>query len=52
VFVGLSSVAVPLVTAAGSPASLAVIYLTQEVHVAHIADRLQSAAHRIAGAMQ
>lgn len=50
VFVGLSSVAVPLVTAGGSPASLAVIYLTHEVDVAHVADRLESAARRIVGA--
>lgn len=37
-------------TAGGSPASLAVMYPTHEVDVTHIADRLESAARRIAGA--
>lgn len=52
VFVGLSSVAVPLAAGTGSPASLAVIYLNHDVDVAEIAGALEEAARRVEQALR
>lgn len=51
-FVGLSSVAVPLAAGTGSPASLAVIYLNHDVDVAEIAGALEEAARRVEQALR
>ncbi|MBT2486529.1 MULTISPECIES: IclR family transcriptional regulator [unclassified Microbacterium] len=51
IFVGLSSIAVPLRTP-GAPASLALIYLTHEIEAAPLVAALQAAASRIELALQ
>lgn len=47
IFPGLSSVAVPLRTRDGKPASLAVLYVTREIDVSEVAKRVQNSASRI-----
>ncbi len=47
VIAGLSSIAVPLAVPGHHPASIAVVYLTQEVDVEEIGTRLERAAHAI-----
>ncbi|MFF2486172.1 IclR family transcriptional regulator [Microbacterium sp. NPDC058062] len=44
---GLSSVAVPLSTGSGSPASLAVLYLTREIDTPRVVEALAQSARRI-----
>src|SRR5699024_7235752 len=47
VFAGLSSVAVPLRTADGRPASLAILYVMSEFNIDDVAEKLLVSARRI-----
>ncbi|MER7797506.1 helix-turn-helix domain-containing protein [Microbacterium sp. NPDC096154] len=52
VFVGLSSIAVPVTTASHAPAALAVVYLTHDLDAPALAAALEQAARRIEHALR